>query len=71
VPRTFSGGLEVIASEHTSIVCKSNICDAGERTWDSGHKLFRMGGSNPQVRATTENGGIVIEERGQGGRGEL
>jgi hypothetical protein len=71
VPRTFSGGLEVIASEHTSIICKNNICDAGERTWDSGRKLFRMGGSNPQVRATTENGGIVIEERGQGGRGEL
>ena len=70
VPRTFSSGLEVVASEHTSIICKTNICDAGERTWDSGHKLFRMGGSNPQVRATTENGGIVIEERGQG-RGEL
>jgi len=71
LPKTFNGGLEVVASEHTSIVCKNNICDAGERTWDSGHKLFRMGGSNPQVRATTENGGIVIEERGQGGRGEL
>jgi hypothetical protein len=24
-----------------------------------------MGGANPQVRATTENGGIVIEERGR------
>ena len=70
VPKTFNGGLEVVASEHTSIICKGNACDAGERTWDSGHKLFRMGGANPQVRATTENGGIVIEERGRG-RGEL
>jgi DUF4097 and DUF4098 domain-containing protein YvlB len=70
VPKTFSGGLEVVASEHTSIICKGNACDAGERTWDSGHKLFRMGGSNPQVRATTENGGIVIEERGRS-RGEM
>ena len=70
VPKTFAGGLEVVASEHTSIVCKDNACDAGERTWDSGHKLFRMGGTNPQVRATTENGGIVIEDRSHA-RGEL
>jgi DUF4097 and DUF4098 domain-containing protein YvlB len=70
VPKTFNGGLEVVASEHTSIVCKDNACDAGERTWDSGHKLFRMGGANPQVRATTENGGIVIKERDQA-HGEL
>lgn len=70
VPKTFAGGLEVVASEHTSIICKDNACDAGERTWDSGHKLFRMGGTNPQVRATTENGGIVIEDRSRT-RGEL
>ena len=70
VPKTFAGGLEVVASEHTSIICKDNACDAGERTWDSGHKLFRMGGANPQVRATTENGGIVIEDRSRT-RGEL
>jgi len=65
LPKTFAGGLEVVASEHTSIICKGNACDAGERTWDSGHKLFRMGGTNPQVRATTENGGIVIQDRSQ------
>lgn len=70
VPRNFNGGLEVVASEHTSIICKDDVCNAGERTWDSGHKLFRMGGANPQVRATTDNGGIVIEERGHS-RGEL
>ena len=70
LPKTFAGGLEVVASEHTSIICKDNACDAGERTWDSGHKLFRMGGTNPQVRATTENGGIVIEDRSRA-RGEL
>jgi DUF4097 and DUF4098 domain-containing protein YvlB len=63
VPKTFNGGLEVVASEHTSIICKDDVCNAGERTSDSGHKLFRMGGANPQVRATTENGGIVIEDR--------
>jgi hypothetical protein len=70
LPKTFNGGLEVVASEHTSIVCKDDVCNGGERTWDNGHKLFRMGGANPQVRATTENGGIVIEERGRA-HGEL
>src|SRR5262249_24627262 len=70
VPKNFNGGLEVVASEHTSIVCKDDICSAGERTWDNGHKRFRMGGANPQVRARTDNGGIVIEERGHA-RGEL
>jgi len=70
VPKTFNGGLEVAASENTSIICKHDACNAGERTWDNGHKLFRMGGANPQVRATTENGGIVIEERGRS-RGEI
>jgi DUF4097 and DUF4098 domain-containing protein YvlB len=70
VPKTFNGGLEVVASEHTSIICKDDVCNAGERTWDGGHKLFRMGGANPQVRATTENGGIVIEDRSRT-RGEL
>jgi DUF4097 and DUF4098 domain-containing protein YvlB len=70
VPRTFNGGLEVAASEHTSIICKDDVCGAGERTWDNGHKMFRMGGANPQVHATTENGGIVIQERGHS-RAEL
>ena len=70
VPKTFNGGLEVVASEHTSIICKDDICQSGERTWDNGHKLFRLGGTNPQIRATTDNGGIVIAERGHS-RGEL
>jgi DUF4097 and DUF4098 domain-containing protein YvlB len=70
LPKTFNGGLEVVASEHTSIICKDDVCDSGERTWDSGRKLFRMGGANPQVRATTENGGIVIKDRSRT-RGEL
>jgi DUF4097 and DUF4098 domain-containing protein YvlB len=66
VPKNFNGGLEVVASEHTSITCKDDaVCNAGERTWDNGHKLFRMGGANPQVHAQTENGGIVIQERGR------
>jgi hypothetical protein len=64
VPKNFTGGLEVVASEHTPIVCKDSICNDAQRTWDSGHKMFRLGGGNPQIHATTENGGIVIKERG-------
>jgi DUF4097 and DUF4098 domain-containing protein YvlB len=70
LPKNFNGGLEVSASEHTPIICKDDVCKSGENTWDNGHKLWRMGGTNPQVKASTENGGIVISERGQS-RGEL
>ncbi len=64
VPKNFNAGLEITASDHTSIICKDNICEDSQRTWDGGHKIFRLGGANPQIRATTDNGGIVIQERG-------
>jgi DUF4097 and DUF4098 domain-containing protein YvlB len=64
VPKNFGASLEVSGSNHVGIICKGDICNAGQRTWDNGHKIFRLGGSGPQVRASTVNGGIVIEERG-------
>lgn len=64
VPRNLSTGVEVTASEYTSIVCKDDACTNAERTWDSGHKILRMGGPNPQIRASTVNGGIVIQGQG-------
>ncbi len=70
VPRNFGGGLEIVGSEHTAIVCKDSICDDAERTWDNGHRMLRLGGANPQIHASTVNGGIVIKERGYS-RGEL
>ncbi|HEY6304855.1 MAG TPA: hypothetical protein VI488_00175 [Candidatus Angelobacter sp.] len=70
VPRNFSGGVEIVGSEHTSIICKDAICDSAERTWDNGHRMLRLGGANPQIHATTVNGGIVVKERGYS-RGEL
>src|SRR5260370_1172036 len=63
VPKNFSGGLEVVGSEHTPIVCKDSICDDAQRTWDSGHKMFRLGGGNPQIPATTDNRGSAVKER--------
>jgi DUF4097 and DUF4098 domain-containing protein YvlB len=70
VPRNFGGGLEIAGSEHTSIVCKDSICDAAERTWDDGRRMLRLGGANPQIHASTVNGGIVVKERGYS-QGEL
>jgi hypothetical protein len=63
VPRTFNGGLEVAASRETALICKDEICNAGDRSVEGGHKVFRMGGTNPQIKASTDNGGIVIQER--------
>lgn len=70
VPKNLSSGVEVSGSNYTSIICKGDACDGAERTWDSGHKILRFGGSNLQIRATTINGGIVVEARGHQ-RGEL
>jgi hypothetical protein len=70
VPKTFNGGLEVAALRETSLICKDEICDAGDRSVEGGHKVFHMGGGNPQIKATTENGGIIIQERDHH-RGEL
>ncbi len=70
VPKNMSSGVEVSGSNHTSIICKGDACDNAERTWDSSRRILRFGGSNPQIRATTVNGGIVIEARGHQ-RGEL
>jgi DUF4097 and DUF4098 domain-containing protein YvlB len=70
MPKSFNGGLEVMTSEYIPIICKDDLCNAGEHTSEDGHKLFRMGGANPQVRASTQNGGVVIEERGRS-RGEM
>jgi DUF4097 and DUF4098 domain-containing protein YvlB len=70
VPKTFNGGLEVAALRETSLICRDDICSAGERSVEGGHKIFRMGGANPQVKASTENGGIIIQERDHH-RGEL
>lgn len=61
IPRNFSSGLEVSGSEYVSIICKGDVCENGQRTWDSGHRMFRLGGGSPQIRATTVNGGIVIQ----------
>lgn len=66
VPRNFSSSLEVTASNYVSIVCKGEACDKGQRTWDNNHRILRLGNGEPQIRASTVNGGIVIENRDRG-----
>jgi DUF4097 and DUF4098 domain-containing protein YvlB len=60
VPPTFRSSLEVSGSQHTSIVCR-DVCDNGQRTWDDDRRMFRMGSGQPVVRASTVNGGVVIQ----------
>jgi DUF4097 and DUF4098 domain-containing protein YvlB len=67
VPHGFAGGMEIAGSEHAAIVCKGSICDGAEQTSDDGRRVLRLGGANPQIHASTVNGGIVVKER----RGEL
>jgi hypothetical protein len=63
VPSNISTGVEIAASEHTSIICKDDVCQDGQRTWDGGRKILRFGSGNPQVHATTVNGGVVVQRR--------
>lgn len=70
VPQNISTGVEIVGSEHTSIICKDDICNNVERTWDSGHKILRLGTGSALVHATTVNGGIIVRSR-EHSRGEL
>jgi DUF4097 and DUF4098 domain-containing protein YvlB len=71
VPKNLDTGVEIAGSEHVSIVCKDDVCNNAQRTWDNeGRKLLRFGSGNALVHATTVNGGVVVEAR-EHTRGEL
>jgi DUF4097 and DUF4098 domain-containing protein YvlB len=63
VPQNIITGVEVAGSEHTSIICKDDLCQNAQRTWDDGRKILRFGSGAPQVHATTVNGGIIVKRR--------
>lgn len=63
VPDSVQMGVEIAGSEHTSIICKDDVCQDAQRTWDEGRKVLRFGSGSPQVHATTVNGGIVVQRR--------
>jgi len=71
VPKNLQSGVEIVGSEHASIICKDDVCGAAQRTWDqSGRRTLRFGNASAQIHASTINGGVVVEERGHR-RGEL
>jgi hypothetical protein len=64
IPKNFSSSLEVSTGRNASLICKSDICNNGQRTWDDDNdRIFRIG-SNPVIKASTVNGGTIIKERG-------
>ncbi len=65
IPKNFSSSLEVSAGRYSSLICKADACQNGEKTWDDNDRIFRIG-SNPVIKASTVNGGTVIKERGTG-----
>lgn len=63
VPASVQMGVEIAGSEHTSIICKDDVCQDAQRTWDDGRKILHFGTGSPQIHATTVNGGIVVQRR--------
>lgn len=66
IPKNFQSSLEVSTGNNSGLVCKSDACANGQRTWDDNGRVFRIG-SNPIIHASTVNGGTVIKERGERG----
>ena len=63
VPKNFSAGLEVSGSNYVHFACNASACDGAEQVAEGGRRVLRIGGPNPQIRATTGNGGVTIQER--------
>ena len=63
LPKNLNTGVEISTSQYTSIICKDDLCNDAQRTWDNGHKMLRFGSGNPLIHATTVNGGVVIQAR--------
>ena len=62
IPKNFSPGLEVVASVHVGLVCRGTACQNAQKTSEGGRQILRLGPGEPQIRATTQNGGVVIQD---------
>lgn len=63
VPKNFSAGLEVNSLNRVHFVCQASACEGAEQSAEDGHSILRIGGANPQIRATTGNGSVTIHDR--------
>jgi DUF4097 and DUF4098 domain-containing protein YvlB len=64
LPSHMKSGVEISTSQHTALICQDEACSGTERTWDDNRKIMRAGSGNTVIRASTENGGVVIKRRG-------
>ena len=62
IPKNFNSGLEVVASAHVGLVCRGTACQNAQKTSEGGRQILRLGSGEPQIRATTQNGGVVIKD---------
>jgi DUF4097 and DUF4098 domain-containing protein YvlB len=62
IPENFSSGLEVVTAEHVGLVCRGTACQNAQKTSANGRQTLRLGSGEPQIRATTQNGGVVIKD---------
>lgn len=62
IPKNFSSGLEVVASEYVGVVCKGTACQNAQKTKEDGRQTLRLGAGEPQIHASTQNGGVVIKD---------
>jgi DUF4097 and DUF4098 domain-containing protein YvlB len=62
VPKNFGSSLEVATSSYTSVLCRGTVCQNGQKTSEGGRQMFRLGSGEPQIHATTKNGGVVIKD---------
>ncbi|MCU1285524.1 MAG: hypothetical protein JWO13_1874 [Acidobacteriales bacterium] len=69
IPKNFQSSLEIASNGHSGMICQSEACEGGQRTWDDNGRIFKIGNSTPVIHASTVNGGIVIKSREH--RGEI
>jgi hypothetical protein len=62
VPAGYQSGVEVRSSSHSPWSCRADACRAGNRDWDEGPRLLRIGGDPIVVRLSTVNGPVTVRD---------
>ena len=60
LPPGYRSGVRVEMSEHSPFSCKAPTCDDARKTWSEGTRSLAIGGSEPLVRLSTQNGPVQI-----------
>jgi hypothetical protein len=62
VARNFQSSLEVALLGHGGLSCDSAVCSGAQQSREGRQRVIRVGSSEPVVRASTVNGGVVIRD---------